>query len=136
MLRLSPAVAFSVITIASCDTEAPDASPQSAEYSGPAVFAETPQARLMKVLDLNGDGSLTQGEFVYVSDNVHFAEADLDVNGRVDEAELRTLVENITPLKKGYRGRQLHDPVPKKGPQSTSIGKPKRKKKKKRYKSQ
>ena len=120
----------------SCDTEAPDASPQSAEYSGPAVFAETPQARLMKVLDLNGDGSLTQGEFVYVSDNVHFAEADLDVNGRVDEAELRTLVENITPLKKGYRGRQLQDPVPKKGPQSTSIGKSKRKKKKRQYKSQ
>ena len=122
-------------TVLSCDTEAPNASSEKAEYSGPAVFAETPQARLMKVLDLNGDGSLTQGEFIYVSDNVAFAEADLDANGKVDEAELRTLVDNVTPLKTGYRGRQLHDPVPRKGPQSLSTARSKRKKKRKLYKS-
>ena len=122
--------------VLSCDTEGPDPASEKEEYSGPAVFAQTPQARLMKILDLNGDGSLTKGEFIFVSDNVDFAEADLDVNGVVDEAELRTLVENVTPLKKGYRGRQLHDPVPRKGPQSSSNLQSKRKKKKKLYKSQ
>ena len=102
---------------------------QEEKPAGPAVFAETPQARLMKILDLNGDGALTKGEFTFVSDNVAFEEADTDRSGVVDETELRSLVDRVTPLKAGYRGRMLHDPVPRQGPASSSNARPNHRKK-------
>ena len=120
---------IALMSLVSCGAGDQPSQVQEEKTVGPAVFAETPQARLMKILDLNGDGALTKGEFTFVSDNVAFEEADMDSSGVVDEAELRSLVERVTPLKEGYRGRMIHDPAPRQGPASSNNAQPNRKRK-------
>lgn len=53
-------------------------------------------ARLLARLDLDHDGTLSPAEYARVDDAANFGSLDLDDDGHIDVAELRTYVE-LTP---------------------------------------
>lgn len=69
------------------------------------VTAESPEARLLAVLDDNGDGALDATEFGrHASGPADFAMADLDASGTVDAAELRSLLWELETGPRGMGG--------------------------------
>ncbi|MFH1468655.1 MAG: ABC transporter substrate-binding protein [Pseudomonadota bacterium] len=73
------------------------------------VIPGSPAARLIAVLDQDGDGRFSTQEFEDVAYSTRrAADWDQDADGFIDEAELRALLAQVSPLIEGYRGKDRH----------------------------
>ncbi len=67
--------------------------------AGCAPEAPSPEALLLEVLDTDHDGWLSQAEFERLAHpDTRFAEIDTDQDRRVDQGELRVLLETQSPV--------------------------------------
>jgi ABC-type nitrate/sulfonate/bicarbonate transport system substrate-binding protein len=73
------------------------------------VLPGSPAARLIAVLDQDGDGRFSTAEFEAVAHSSRrAADWDHDADGFIDEAEMRVLLAQVSPLIEGYRGKDRH----------------------------
>ena len=91
-----------VLLALGCPQPVPEPAPKPV---GPKVLSEAPEVRLMRVLDASGDGYLGPLEFRSLGKGVDMGTADLDSDGYISAAELRTVLLAKTPLKKNHRGQ-------------------------------
>lgn len=71
---------------------------------------DSPPRRLMAVLDQDGDALLSPGEFERVAHpGRSLADHDLDGNALLDAAELRVMLQTVSPLLPDYRGAGLNN---------------------------
>lgn len=72
--------------------------------------SRSPIARLMEVLDHDGDALLSADELTLTAHKrTKFEDYDSDGSGFIDEPELRELVTYESPLLPGYRGKGRHE---------------------------
>ena len=72
--------------------------------SAAAMVAKNPETRLMTVLDRDGDGKLSKGEYENVAfPKSEIAHDDKNDDGFIDVAELRSLVLTKSPLVESRR---------------------------------
>ena len=70
-----------------------------------AVNAQSPESRLLAILDSNGDGTLDAAEYARRSGGqADFIDADRDGDGRVDGPELRALMWSMETGPRGMGG--------------------------------
>lgn len=80
---------------------------RSAPAPGPV---DDPPARLLAVLDQDGDGTLSSDELARVAHpDLQLEDWDGDGDGRLDAHELRLLLYGVSPLAQGHRGAEEED---------------------------